>query len=65
MSDWDKVKQYILKRGYEPEYVLMDEYISTILLHLDGINESEDSEISVDDFLERFDEYGRLEDYDY
>jgi len=65
MSDFDKVEKYVTDNGYQPQNLPMNQYVATILLHLDGICEDEDIELSVDDFLERFSEYGRFEDYDY
>lgn len=65
MSDWEKVEMFVNEQGYHPEHLTMSEYIATMLLHLDGFSEGEEREISVDEFLENFSEYGTLEDYDY
>ena len=65
VSDWGKVKQFIEDHGYIPERCALDDYITCILLHLDGFSEDEGREITVSEFLERFDEYGTFSDYDY
>jgi hypothetical protein len=65
MSDWDKVKQYVDEHQYTPKHITPSEYIATILLHIDGCSENEGREITVDEFLETFDAYGKFSDYDY
>lgn len=65
VSDWGKVKQFIEDHGYIPERCTLDDYITCMLLHLDGFSEDEGREITVNEFLECFDEYGTFSDYDY
>lgn len=68
MSDWDKVKQFVLDSGYEPEYTDIEGIVVKILLSLDGLNEDLEGEGSetyeLETYLNEIVRHG-MQQYDY
>lgn len=67
-SDWGKVEQFVIDRGYEPTDVSWRNYIAGILLHWEGEVEYEgesDWNTPIDNWLENFNANYRMEDFNY
>ena len=67
-SNWGKVEQFVIDRGYFPVNISWREYIATIILHWEGCSEdrvSTEEELVLENWLAEFDGNYRMEDFDY
>jgi len=66
-SDWGKVEQFVIDRGFEPS-IPWGSYIACIILHYEGDLEDEgltEEELPLREWLSLFDMNYRMEDFDY
>ena len=69
-SDWGKVEQFVIDRGFSPVFVSWESYIAGIILHWEGCLENEDGitdaeDLVLENWLAEFDGNYRMEDFDY
>lgn len=74
-SDWGKVEQFVIDRGYTPVFVSWESYIACMILSYEGDLENDgitEAEMPLDDWL--FENFGRgtgqggnyrMKDFDY
>ena len=66
-SDWGKVEQFVINRGFEPS-IPWGSYIACIILSYEGDLETEgltEEELPLGEWLSLLDANYRMEDFDY
>ena len=67
-SDWGKVEQFVIDRGYTPVFVSWVSYIACLILSYEGDLENKDlteEDMPLETWLSLLHENYRLEDFDY
>ena len=67
-SDWGKVEQLVIDRGFTPVFVSWESYIACMILSYEGYLENEgltEEKLSLDDWLSELSMNYRMEDFDY
>lgn len=67
-SDWGKVEQFVIDRGFSPVFVSWESYIACMILSYEGYLENErqtEEDMPLETWLSLLDANYRMEDFDY
>ena len=67
-SDWGKVEQFVIDRGFSPVFVSWESYIACMILSYEGYLENErqtEEDMPLETWLSLLDANYRMENFDY